>query len=196
MTIFLVLKTFQKSTSVPKSPWLMVLIYSQSCQPWHTVNPQVCYFSPICNNPTLPTVLPKFISKLTAHICDLLWQTREHVRATSCTIFCLLQSELTYLELWNSLSITKAYLGWTIVKWITMMQINNAVWGFCYSDGILINILPGWMHRVYWSNWVQVKSDTSALRHVPRFTRAGYIWVECINLCPVTYHTREIHSNM
>ncbi len=89
----------------------------------------------------------------------MLWWTREHIAATSSSFsrnqqfrFYLSDTIRTFsleADMWNSLPITKAYLGWTII-------IASHLW----------------MHSI---STVQVKSETAALWLVSCFARAGHI---------------------
>ncbi len=54
--------------------------------------------------------------------------------------------------LWNSLSITKAYIGWTIIIGVTHERTTPILCAFVSDDLLLVNVLSGWMHRVYWSS--------------------------------------------
>ncbi len=72
------------------------------------------------------------------------------------------------------------------------MHNNNTVCAFI-SDDVPIDVLSEWMHRVYGhidSRYVQVTSDTAALRLVPCHARAGPILAHSILLMlPILIHS-------
>ncbi len=106
-------------------------------------------------NSKLPSYAKSSHSTCYITLCDLLWQNREQVRVTSfslsrnqqCRIFL---SDTNYQgipiqKLWNSLSITKAYLGWTIIK---LNSRNEYCVCFVIDNMLIVNILYGSMHRI------------------------------------------------
>ena len=114
------------------------------------------------------------------------------LRSQQCRLF--LYDAMRVKKLWNSFSITKAYLGQTITTtlvvcgFVTITTTLRTVCGFVSAqvpvlDRLLTFCLVEYVHVRYCTlviliiATVQVKSNTSVLRLVPCFARADHLFM-------------------
>ena len=143
-------------------------------------------------------------SRECVRICDLLWRTRvmsqwqvpHLVGINSAGHFYPIQSELSYLEVVEQ-PFSNCGLPWINYYKKSHMNAYEQL-RVCFISGdvdvLIVHRLSGWMLWVYyWSYTVQVKSETSALRLVPCFARAGHIWRNHRMICVPYSKTRVVY---